>query len=160
MFGNEADKEARRLEREAEEARERAAREEQQRIDAAQRAEAVRAASPVGRAELAKRNGDAFFEIQLEVGAHIGTAGFGSASGQRSLGSAGQVLGQIEAVGWRLEHVGYYFMLTGETSTAQFFGSGQNTAVSGATIGVYLFRNTDPAAPGVPPPSEPFDPAT
>jgi hypothetical protein len=33
-------------------------------------------------------------------------------------------------------------MITGETSTARVFVSGDNTAVSGVTVGVYLFRNT------------------
>lgn len=97
-------------------------------------------------ATAAKQAGDAFFEIQLEVGAHLGYASFGTASGEKSYGSSGRTLGEIEAVGWRLDNVGYYFMLTGETSTAQFFGSGQNTAVSGVTVGVYLFRNTSETA--------------
>ena len=51
-------------------------------------------------------------------------------------------LGEIERLGWRLEHAGYFFMITGETSTARVFVSGDNTAVSGVTVGVYLFRNT------------------
>ena len=33
-------------------------------------------------------------------------------------------------------------MITGETSTDRVFVSGAATAVSGVTIGVYLFRNT------------------
>jgi hypothetical protein len=48
----------------------------------------------------------------------------------------------IEQLGWRLEHAGYFFMITGESSTARVFASGDNTAVSGTTVGVYLFRNT------------------
>jgi hypothetical protein len=49
-------------------------------------------------------------------------------------------------VGWRLEHAGYFFMVTGETSTARLL-SGEATAVSGVTIGVYLVRRTaEPAA--------------
>jgi hypothetical protein len=43
----------------------------------------------------------------------------------------------------RLEHVSYIFMITGETSTQRVFASGEATAVSGVTVGVYLFRNTD-----------------
>jgi hypothetical protein len=56
--------------------------------------------------------------------------------------SSARTLGEIERLGWRLEHVGYFFMITGETSTARVFVSGDNTAVSGVTVGVYLFRNT------------------
>jgi hypothetical protein len=39
-------------------------------------------------------------------------------------------------------------MVTGETSTARVFMSGEATAVSGVTVGVYLFRNAaaSPAA--------------
>ena len=33
-------------------------------------------------------------------------------------------------------------MMTGETSTARVFVSGEATAISGVTVGVYLFRNT------------------
>ena len=33
-------------------------------------------------------------------------------------------------------------MITGETSTQRIFVSGEATAVSGVTIGVYLFGNT------------------
>jgi hypothetical protein len=73
---------------------------------------------------------------------HVGRAGFGGIEGQSTTSSSAVTLGEIERVGWRLEHVGYYFMLTGETSTDRVFGTGQATAVSGVTVGVYLFRNT------------------
>ncbi len=33
-------------------------------------------------------------------------------------------------------------MVTGETSTSRVFVTGEATAVSGVTVGVYLFRNT------------------
>jgi hypothetical protein len=56
--------------------------------------------------------------------------------------SSAATLGEIEKLGWRLEHAGYYFMITGETSTARVFASGEATAVNGITVGVYLFRNS------------------
>jgi hypothetical protein len=99
-------------------------------------------ATPVGAATAAKEAGQAFFEIQLQVGAHTGSAGFGTADGRRTTSSSAATLGEIEKVGWRLEHAGYYFMITGETSTARVFVSGDATAVSGLTVGVYLFRST------------------
>jgi hypothetical protein len=34
-------------------------------------------------------------------------------------------------------------MMTGETSAARVFVSGETTAISGVTVGVYLFRNTE-----------------
>ena len=33
--------------------------------------------------------------------------------------------------------------MSGETSTARVFASGEATAVSGATVGVFLFLNTE-----------------
>lgn len=146
MFESAEEKEAKRQAKLAEQAAEQRAEEERQRAAAAERAARQYAASPAGRAAAAKEAGERFFEIQLEVGEHVGYASLGTAGGEKSYGSSARALGEIEALGWRLEQVGYYFMLTGETSTAQFFGSGQNTAVSGVTVGVYLFRNTSPPA--------------
>ena len=78
------------------------------------------------------------------MGRHAGSAGFGSAEGRRTTASSAATLGEIEKLGWHLEHAGYYFMITGETSTNRAFVSGEATAVSGITVGVYLFRNTAP----------------
>jgi hypothetical protein len=50
-------------------------------------------------------------------------------------------LAAIEDIGWRLVHVGYVFVVTGESSHERVFSSGDNIAVSGQTIGIYLFRN-------------------
>jgi hypothetical protein len=61
--------------------------------------------------------------------------------------SSAVILGEIEKLGWRLEHAGYYFMVTGETSTDRVFVSGEATVISGVTVGVYLFRNTRLGAP-------------
>jgi hypothetical protein len=104
-------------------------------------------ASPVGAATAAKEAGETFFEVQLRVGSHTGTAGFGSTDGRHITASSASTLGEIEKLGWHLEHTGYYFMLTGETSTARVFVSGDATAISGVTMGVYVFRNTAPPRP-------------
>jgi hypothetical protein len=100
--------------------------------------------SPTGRATTAKENGNGFFEIELEVGSSdrqvfFGTADFGRHTKKDFTG----LLSAIEKVGWHLEHVGYYFMITGESSRDKFLASGQSVAVSGKTMGVYLFRNMD-----------------
>ncbi len=71
------------------------------------------------------------------------------APGSRDLGvergttDAGRTLEEIEAVGWQLLHVGYVYVPTGESSRDKFLASGQYTAISGETVGVYLFRTTD-----------------
>ena len=141
MFKSAEERAAERRKREAEEARKQAALAEQARAAEEQRKHEAFLASPIGAATAAKEAGQPFFEIQLEVGGHAGSAGFGSAGGRRMTSSSAATLGEIEKLGWRLEHAGYYFMITGETSTARVFVSGEATAVSGVTVGVYLFRN-------------------
>ena len=124
------------------------ARAEQARVAEEQRKREAFLATPVGAATAAKEAGQQFFEIQLQVGSHLGTSGFGSTDGQRSSSSSAAILGEIESVGWRLEHVGYFYMITAETSSDRMFLTGQATAVSGVTIGVYLFRSTAPMSDG------------
>src|SRR5215472_7790705 len=118
---------------------------EQARVAEEQRQRAAFLASPVGAATAAKEEGQRFFEVQLEVGRHAGSAGWGATEGRHTTSSAAATLGEIENLGWRLEHAGYYFMITGETSTDRVFASGEATAISGVTMGVYLFRNTAPS---------------
>ena len=142
MFKNAREREAARVEREAEQAREQAAAAEQAQAAEEQRQREAFLATPAGAATAAKQAGHSFFEIQLEVGRHTGSAGFGSAEGRRTTASSAATLGEIEKLGWHLEHAGYYFMITGESSTNRAFVSGEATAVSGITVGVYLFRNT------------------
>ncbi|HKR71814.1 MAG TPA: hypothetical protein VJT16_23485 [Streptosporangiaceae bacterium] len=142
MFKSAEEREAERQARQEEQAREEAARAEQAKAAEEQRQRAAFLATPIGAATAAKEEGQPFFEVQLEVGSHVGTASFGFADGRRSSASSAAILGEIEKLGWRLEHAGYYFMITGETSTERMFLSGEATAVSGVTIGVYLFRNT------------------
>ncbi|GAA3697182.1 hypothetical protein GCM10022399_12040 [Terrabacter ginsenosidimutans] len=125
--------------------------------DKALRDEAARAererdaflASPIGQATTAKEQGQGFFEIQLKVGSsqRDSTVWGGNnfaLSKVKTQSHAGTLAG-IEGVGWRLEHVGYVFMVTGESSRDKFMSSGQQTAVSGELVGIYLFRNADPA---------------
>ena len=131
MFKSPQEREAGRRERQAERARAKA-----------EAAEQARLATPVGAASAAKEVGQMFFEIQLEVGGHTGSASWGMASGRRTAASSAAILGEIEQVGWRLEHASYFFMVTGETSTNRAFASGEATVVEGVTVGVYLFRNT------------------
>jgi hypothetical protein len=142
VFKSAEEREAERQERQAEQARAEAARVEQARAAEEQRKRDAFMATPVGAATIAKEEGQPFFEVQLEVGGHTGSAWFGSAEGRRTTASSAAVLGEIEKLGWRLEHASYYFMVTGETSTDRIFLSGEATAMSGVTIGAYLFRNS------------------
>jgi hypothetical protein len=146
MFKGAEERAADRREREA-------ARVEQARAAEEQRERDAFLATPVGAATAAKEAGHRFFEIQLQVGSHFGTSGFGSTDGQRSTSSSATILADIENVGWSLEHVGYFYMITSETSSDRMFLTGQATAVSGVTIGVYLFRVTGPTSGETSPPS-------
>lgn len=121
----------------------------------AQRDEAARAqrerdaylASPIGQATTAKEQGQGFFEIQLKVGSSQRDStvwgGNNFALSKVETRSHAGTLAGIEGVGWRLEHVGHVFMVTGESSRDKFMSSGQQTAVSGELVGIYLFRNAD-----------------
>jgi hypothetical protein len=116
-----------------------------QRRDEAARAKAAQdyAASPVGQAEAAAAAGAAFFQTQIEVSRLDGDAGWGTASAQVKHLARPDLLGQIEAFGWRLENVGYVFIETGTTSTGRVLMSGEATAVRGIVLGIYLFRNAN-----------------
>ena len=117
MFKSAEEREAERTAREEEQAREEAARAEKARTAEEQGKRQAFLASPIGAATAAKEQGQIFFEVQLEVGGHVGSAGFGSIASRRTTASSAAVLGQIEKLGWRLEHAGYFFMITGESST-------------------------------------------
>ncbi|MCU1590071.1 MAG: hypothetical protein JWP11_1327 [Frankiales bacterium] len=102
--------------------------------------EAARAATPVGQAEAAHARGQGFFEVQLEVATSQRDVTIAGSTDKSRTSSHAGTLSSIEAVGWRLEHVGYVFQVTGESSRDKFVASGQQVAVSGKTVGIYLFR--------------------
>ena len=141
MFKSSEEKEAERKEREAETAREEEAAAQRAKDAEEQRKRAALLATPVGAATAAKEAGRRFLEIQLQVGGHEGTAGFGSTTSRRVATSSAVTLEEIEKLGWRLEHASYFFMVTRESSTDHFMVTGQDTAISGVTMGAYLFRN-------------------
>jgi hypothetical protein len=106
-------------------------------------------ASPVGRATTARDTGAHFFQIDLDLTAmeRSAWAAADARSGynvtERRQGSHADTLGQIEAVGWRLEHAGYVFIQTGQVSRDKLMSSGQEVGVQGRVVGVYLFRRVD-----------------
>jgi hypothetical protein len=142
VFESAEEKAAKKQARAEDQARVEAAAAARHRAAADERAHSAWLASPLGRATAAKQAGHEFFELQLDVGGHTGTASFGTAGGTRETTSSAQTLAELEKVGWRLEHAGYVFLMTGESSTNRGgFSSGENTAVSGTVVGIYLFRN-------------------
>jgi hypothetical protein len=161
-FGRTADsqKEAERSERDRLKADERAGRERQKADEKAAKeraaAEAAFLRSPVGRASAASAEGAGFFHVELEM-SEVGRsnldllAGYSGAPGvERKRAGHGGVLAQIEDVGWRLEHVGYVYVETGQVSRDKLLSSGQQVATLGKTVGHFLFRRAELAAPMTP----------
>jgi hypothetical protein len=158
-FGRTADaqKEAERSERDRQKADDRAGRERQKTDDktAKERAAAEEAflRSPVGRATGARAEGAGFFHVELEM-SEVGRSnldllvGYSGVPGvERKRAGHGDVLAQVEDVGWRLEHVGYVYVETGQVSRDKLLSSGQQVATLGKTVGHFLFRRTEPAGP-------------
>ena len=118
---------------------------EQQQRDAADAA--AYAASPLGLASSAHNAGAQFFQIALTVSQLSGDASFfgSSASSVTHVAGTSDILGQIEQIGWHLEHAGWTFIETGATSSNMVFGTGQGTVTEGEVTGIYLFRRTSPA---------------
>jgi hypothetical protein len=99
--------------------------------------------SPLGQATSAMEQGQGFFELQLEVGSSQREINFMQTRvvGENRIASHAGVLCAIEQLGWRLEHVGHVFVPTGEHTRQTLSGFGHNSAVTGVTLGIYLFRN-------------------
>ena len=142
MFKSAEEREAERQQREAEQARLAAAQDQQRHEEEAERQRQAYLAPPVGAAPGARDAGEQFFELQLDVRSQQGQASFGGVKSTGSVTSSATVLAEIEALGWHLEHASYYFAVTGQSSAERVFGSGENTAVTGVTVGAYLFRRT------------------
>jgi hypothetical protein len=134
MFKSEAEKEAARAER--------AEREAQQR-DA--KAREAYLASPVGQAETAYKDGQAFFQFVTPISKIEGkSSDWYSVGNMQSTSTrrfhATDILGQIEELGWHLQHVGYVFVETGEVSRGKVMSSGAVSRTQGYVEGIYLFR--------------------
>lgn len=114
---------------------------------ARQQAEAAKAReaylkTPVGRADAARERGDMFFQFhaplsQLQGRATDWTYG---AKTTTTTHRATDTLGQIEELGWRLEHFSSVFVETETNSRGKVMSSGEVTRTSGYVEGIYLFR--------------------
>lgn len=126
-----------------------AAKEEEKRLaqDQARLAaeEAAFNASPPGQARVAKESGQRFFQIVLPIENLDRTwiAKFAHEMDTRVKDTSdvvGAVLTAVEDEGWELIQAGYVFRETGGASRDKFLASGQQIAVMGDTLGVYLFK--------------------
>ncbi len=97
------------------------------------------AASPAGQARVAKASGSTIFQIDLPLSKT--TAPWGASCGQSSkTEDYSTTIESIEKEGWRLDHAGYVYRITGSDSHEKAIGSGLREAVSGEIIGIYIFR--------------------
>ncbi|WP_310964127.1 DUF2510 domain-containing protein [Nocardioides terrisoli] len=105
--------------------------------------------TPVGQAEAAAQRGDRFFQVEIAHSTLSGYSsdfflapGFDQAKTTRH-GAAPDLLGKIEAFGWRLEHATWLFIESGSSSREKVLSSGERTTVTGRVVGIYLFRAVD-----------------
>jgi hypothetical protein len=114
-------------------------------------------ASPVGQAEAAYKTGQTFFQATINISRVSGKASdiWGLDSTHTKHFDAVDTLGQIEELGWHLEHVGYVFVHTGEVSRDKLMSDGQVTKMNGYVEGIYLFRRS--SAPPEKSPSNDLD---
>jgi hypothetical protein len=105
-------------------------------------------ASPVAlEARRAREANEPLFQVVLDVSTtdkatfstEVAMAGAPTPTRTTQLPTA-QVLAEIEAEGWRLQHAGYAFQPTGSMSRDRFLATGQFETVVGRLVGVYLFR--------------------
>ena len=106
--------------------------------------EAEFAASPAGQARAAKAAGMKIFQIDVPLSKTKGqtVAMVGAFADSTKTVDYSSSIQAIEEEGWRLEHVGYVYRITGSESRDKFLASGQQEAVSGEIVGIYIFRAT------------------
>jgi hypothetical protein len=112
---------------------------------AEQEARAKYLASPVGKAEAAYQAGQMFFQLTINISEIEGRSSDWSysQSTQTKRFNAVDTLGQIEELGWHLEHVGYVFVETGEVARGKMMSSGSVSRTQGYVEGIYLFRRSN-----------------
>ena len=122
--------------REKEEAKARAARE---------KAETEFNEGPVGKAREAFTDGQLFYQTSFDleqVGRNIvNILGHEMNTRIKNIGDpVGATLSSIDKEGWELIEAGYVFRQTRQDSRDKFVASGQQIAITGQTVGIYLFK--------------------
>lgn len=122
-----------------------AAREARKKAEADKRAAEAFAATPPGRARAARAAGARTFQIDMPLSTTKGEAIPMMMAIAQSTPTTDPttVLDGIEAEGWRLEHVGYVYRILGSVSRDKFMSSGQQEAMHGEIVGIYLFRASE-----------------
>ncbi|MFK0242974.1 MULTISPECIES: hypothetical protein [unclassified Microbacterium] len=96
----------------------------------------------LGAAREAHTRGDPLLHLHVEVSRLIGApSSWGSAANDYLQNeSIGYFLGQVERVGWRLEHTGYAFVESGATTSERVLSTGAGVVNHGAVSGYFTFR--------------------
>lgn len=118
---------------------------EAQRLDVEKRlAEERFAQTPAGHAKAARDSGSRIFQLALPLSKTTGyTRAMTGAYARTATEEHASTLDSIEAQGWRLENAGYVYRVIGSVSRDKFLSSGQQEAMHGEIVGVYIFRATD-----------------
>jgi hypothetical protein len=107
--------------------------------------EAAFNASPPGQARLAKAAGLRFFQLVMPI-ENVDRTWLAKFSHEMTtrVKDTGDIVGAalttVEDEGWELIEAGYTFRQTGSASRDKFLASGQQIAVTGETLGIYLFK--------------------
>ena len=101
--------------------------------------------SPIGRARSAKTAGMKIFQVDFPLSTTKARveAMVGAYADSSDTKDYSHMIQSIESEGWRLEHANYVYRITGSSSRDKFMASGQQEAVSGEIIGIYIFRSND-----------------
>ena len=111
--------------------------------------EAAFNASPPGQARLARQTGQRFFQLVLPI-ENVDRSWLAKISHEMNTrvketnDVVGAVLTAVEDEGWELVEAGYVFRETGGASRDKLLASGQQIAVIGDTLGIYLFKAKSP----------------
>ncbi|MDP8927481.1 MAG: hypothetical protein M3O70_02605 [Actinomycetota bacterium] len=101
-------------------------------------------ASPRGQARAAREAGDTLLQISLPVRdtrrTAMATMTHNMQTATKERAGHGGVLSSVEQEGWTLIHAGFVFEQHGQASRDKLLASGQQVAIDGQTVGVYVFR--------------------
>lgn len=102
----------------------------------------ARVASPERLAYEAHARGDQLFYIDLVLSSVQGHVGIGTTLTRIVRDEPHDVLGLVEAQGWRLEQSGVAFVEVGSTATKRMLANAGSTEVAnhGSVIGLFVFR--------------------
>ena len=102
-------------------------------------------ASPPGLARTAFEEGKQVFQYELDV-QHVQAVvvAMSSATGKRTRSSdPAEILSAVCDEGWELVNGSFVFLQTGASSRSKFLSSGEQVAVTGTTVGYYLFKRNE-----------------